>query len=142
VAHLPHHTSRTESLSNGRKHRGATMIAGMAELNPNVTGSLQRRFKLTTQCERLFNLLMNGRKITPLESWNSLGIYRLASRIHDLRNGHMNGIPLDITGQWKKVNNQFGEECRVMEYFVTINAKTRWQLALQAKTWHNRERIE
>jgi hypothetical protein len=102
------------------------MIAGMAELNPNVTGMLQRRFKLTTQNERLFNLLMNGRKITPLESWNSLGIYRLASRIHELRTGHMNGIPLDITGEWKEVKNQFGEKCRVMEYYVTPRAKARY----------------
>ena len=38
-----------------------------------------------TQKQRLLNYLEQGNKINPLKAWQELGIYRLASRICDLR---------------------------------------------------------
>jgi hypothetical protein len=38
-----------------------------------------------TQCDRLRNHLLTGRKITALEAWNYYGCARLASRVHDLK---------------------------------------------------------
>ena len=37
------------------------------------------------QNKRLLNYLEQGNKINPLKAWNELGIYRLASRVCDLR---------------------------------------------------------
>ena len=110
------------------------MIMGTAQLNPNVVGTRQKRFRLTTQNERLFNHFLNGGKLTPLESWNELGIYRLASRIHEIRNGHCDGIPLDITGTWVVVQNQFGEDCRVMRYYATAKARNTWRAKYRNKS--------
>ena len=63
-----------------------------------------------TQCERLLNRLERG-PITPMEAWNELGIYRLASRVKDLRDkGH------NITGSRVSLANRFGESCRVARY--------------------------
>ena len=51
--------------------------------------------------------------ITQLEAMNALGVMRLASRISGLkRKGHK------ITSQMVKVENRFGEKCRVKMYFV------------------------
>jgi hypothetical protein len=37
------------------------------------------------QNKRLLTYLEQGQKINPLKAWNELGIYRLASRVCDLR---------------------------------------------------------
>ena len=63
-----------------------------------------------SQCERLLDRLQRG-QITPMEAWNELGIYRLASRVKDLRDkGHV------ISGSRVNVANRFGETCRVARY--------------------------
>lgn len=71
-----------------------------------------------THCQRLRKLLMSGSTITPLSSWTVLGIYRLASRIHELRSGKFNGVEYQIKDRWKEVSNKYGESCRVKEYFM------------------------
>lgn len=64
-----------------------------------------------TQNERLLAYFKEGKSIQPLQAWHNLGIYRLGSRIHDLRKaGH------NITREWVEVYNRWGEECRVAEY--------------------------
>lgn len=64
-----------------------------------------------TQNERLLEHLAKGKTIQPMQAWHNLGIYRLGSRIHDLRKSG-NKIRRD----WVTVYNRWGEECRVAEY--------------------------
>lgn len=63
-----------------------------------------------TQAERLLHYL-NRNPINPLESWRTLGIYRLSARINDLRN-----LGWNITTTTIEVVNQFGEPVKVAEY--------------------------
>ena len=64
-----------------------------------------------TQKERLLEHLQMGLVIDPLQSWKTLGIYRLAARIQELRaEGH------NITTKKKLVLNQFGDSATVAQY--------------------------
>lgn len=64
-----------------------------------------------TQCERLHEWLKQGHSVTGLEAWSELGIYRLASRIHDLvKRG------VQIRKERISVNNRFGESVAVVRY--------------------------
>lgn len=74
--------------------------------------------KKSTQNERLAQYLIAGNSVNPLKSWQRLGIYRLASRIHDLRSGAYDGISYKIQGTWLTVKNQFGEDVKVMNYWM------------------------
>lgn len=63
-----------------------------------------------TQCERLLNRMKHG-PVNPMMALSELGIYRLAARVKDLRDaGHA------ISSESIKVNNRFGESCRVAQY--------------------------
>lgn len=54
--------------------------------------------------------------ITQLEALSELGIFRLASRINDLKNkGH------NIIGQMVDVENRFGEKVKIKRYFLVEN---------------------
>ncbi len=67
----------------------------------------------TTQNERILTALKAGNVIDPLKSWSEYGVYRLASRIHDLvKQGHI------INKSWRKVYNRFGETVRVRVYWL------------------------
>lgn len=68
-----------------------------------------------TQNKRLSAWLLSGKKVNPVVSWNVLGIYRLASRIHDLKEKG-----LDIDSRFIDVQNSFGEKFRVKEYWVNL----------------------
>lgn len=65
-----------------------------------------------TQTERLYDYLINHKSIGPMEALNELGIYRLASRIHDLNKEHR------VEKEMVTITNRFGEEVRVAEYFL------------------------
>ena len=68
-----------------------------------------------TQNERLLDHFKQGKTIQPMQAWHNLGIYRLGSRIHDLRKaGH------NINRNWVTVYNRWGEECRVAEYTLEM----------------------
>ena len=71
-----------------------------------------RKQKKQTQCERLLKYMMTHTGITPMDSWNKLGIYRLGARVWDLK--HKRGYV--ITKQMVVVKNRFGEKCRVAQY--------------------------
>lgn len=77
---------------------------------------------MKTQCERLSDLLLKGRMIDPLLAWMELGIYRLASRINDLRNGHLHGVKYNITTDIAEVKNRYGETARVARYYMDDQA--------------------
>lgn len=65
------------------------------------------------QKTRLLNYLEEGNPINPLKAWNELGIYRLASRICDLRK---EGIK--IKDVWLDVSNKYGEFVKVKQYYL------------------------
>lgn len=71
-----------------------------------------------TQCDRLLNYLLQGHKITPLGSWQYLGIYRLASRISELRLGQYDGKRYPIQSKMIEVQNQFDDTARVAQYWI------------------------
>jgi len=64
-----------------------------------------------SQNDRLLNHLQTKGSINPMEAWQQLGIYRLASRAKDLKDsGH------NIISERVEVPNRFGEVCRVASY--------------------------
>lgn len=64
-----------------------------------------------TQNERILRYLETHGSITQLEALAELGVMRLASRISDLkRQGY------EIDGKMAKVQNRYGEICRVKQY--------------------------
>ncbi len=66
-----------------------------------------------TQKQRLLTYLEQGNKINPLKAWQELGIYRLASRICDLRKEGN-----EVKDEWLEVPNRYGEFVRVKQYFL------------------------
>ena len=66
-----------------------------------------------TQKQRLLIYLEQGNKINPLKAWQELGIYRLASRICDLRKEGN-----EVKDEWLEVPNRYGEFVRVKQYFL------------------------
>lgn len=68
---------------------------------------------MNTQNRRLVKYLEDHESITQLEALNELGIFRLASRINDLKR-----IGYDIGGEMVDVTNRFGEVAKVKRYFL------------------------
>jgi hypothetical protein len=68
---------------------------------------------LNTQNKRLLYYLHTHDGVTQLEALNELGIFRLASRISDLRRQGE-----DISSEMVTVNNRFGEKVRIKRYFI------------------------
>jgi len=65
------------------------------------------------QKDRLIRYLEKHKTINPLESWQSLGIYRLSDVVFRLKKDGY-----DIRTEKISVNNQFGESCRVAKYHL------------------------
>ena len=64
-----------------------------------------------SQNARLLEHLQTHGSINPMQAWDELGIYRLASRACELRqDGH------NIKSQLVEGQNRFGEACRVAQY--------------------------
>ena len=68
---------------------------------------------MDTQKTRILKHLQRYQKIDPLKAWNYYGVYRLASRISELR---ADGYHIETTD--KVVKNKYGEKCRVAEYVL------------------------
>lgn len=64
-----------------------------------------------TQCEMILDFLYDRGGITPKEAESELGIMRLASRIHELKE---RGYP--ICDEWVTKKNRFGTETRYKKY--------------------------
>lgn len=68
------------------------------------------------QTERLLEHLKHFDSVEPMQAWTQLGIYRLASRIHDLRKeGHA------IEKRMVTTTNRWGEEVRFAQYEMQKN---------------------
>ena len=71
---------------------------------------------MTTQCDRVANYMRQHGSITQLEAYNELGVFRLASRINDLRRYGYN-----IVSKSEEVKNKFGEKCKISRYTLLEN---------------------
>lgn len=70
-----------------------------------------------TQAERVLNYMHEHDGITQFDALQEIGVMRLASRISELRrNGH------PIHSQMVKVQNRYGETCRVKRYSLRSDA--------------------
>ena len=70
-----------------------------------------------TQAERILDYMHEHQGITQFDALNKLGVMRLASRISELRrNGY------EITSKMVKVQNRYGETCRVKRYSLKDGA--------------------
>ena len=64
-----------------------------------------------TQAERVLAYIAEHGSVTQFEALKDLGVMRLASRVSELRkNGHK------IESRMVKVENRYGETCRVKRY--------------------------
>lgn len=71
-----------------------------------------------TQCERILKHLTEHKTITTAEAMTELGIYRLASRINDLkRQGYI------IRKETVKAKNRYGETVRFAQYSLEERAQ-------------------
>lgn len=68
---------------------------------------------MDTQKTRILKHLQRYGKIDPLKAWTKYGVYRLASRISELRS---EGYDIETTN--KVVKNKYGEKCHVAEYIL------------------------
>lgn len=64
-----------------------------------------------TQCNRVLDYMERHGGITPLEAIMELGVFRLASRISEMRKRG-----LKIVDEWVQVTNRFDETCRIKRY--------------------------
>lgn len=70
-----------------------------------------------TQSQRIIDYMYEHGGITQFEALNELGVMRLASRISELRrNGYV------ISSKMIKVQNRYGETCRVKRYSLRNGA--------------------
>lgn len=68
-----------------------------------------------TQEERVINYLSDNPSINSIQALNELGIFRLASRVSNLKKqGH------NITSRMIPVTNRYGEKCHVSEYTLVV----------------------
>ena len=66
-----------------------------------------------SQNKRLLIYLQKGNKVTPLNAWENLGIYRLSARVFDLRY-----LGYNINMKRIEVKNKLGETFNVAEYSI------------------------
>ena len=71
------------------------------------------------QEERLLDYLSENSTITGIEALNKLGIFRLASRVSNLKKKGYS-----ITSRMVPVTNRYGEKCHVSEYSMGVKSVT------------------
>ena len=104
--------------------RARAVSRAKTKKKPTVGGMYIRRKGKTMnsnqkQCNRILSYLEQNDSITSLEALKELGIFRLASRISELK--HKYGY--DIKDEWIKITNRYGEECRIKRY---LKPETKW----------------
>ena len=70
---------------------------------------------MTNQEKRLLDYLKANNKISPMEAWTELGIYRLSDVVFKLRNKNY-----EIETERKSVLNRFDEPCSFAQYKLYI----------------------
>ena len=64
-----------------------------------------------TQCERIIKYMDDFGSISAAQAMNDLGVYRLASRIHDLKS-----MGIEIASETKTGKNRYGEATHYSVY--------------------------
>ena len=72
---------------------------------------MDERESKSSQCQRIIEYIVKFRSITAQEAMDDLGCFRLASRIHDLK---QRGYP--INGFWVHGKNRYGESTKYKMY--------------------------
>ena len=73
-----------------------------------------------TQCQRIVDYMRRFGSISTLEAFNDLGVARLASRIHDLKEQGFN-----ITSETKSTKNRYGEKVHFKVYKLINSEETK-----------------
>ena len=68
---------------------------------------------MTNQEQRLLDYLKTNLKVSPMDAWIELGIYRLSDVVFKLRNKGY-----EIETERKSVMNRFDEPCNFAEYVL------------------------
>ena len=71
-----------------------------------------------TQCKRILDYMTEFGSISTLEAFNDLGVARLASRIHDLKDQGYN-----IVSETKSSRNRYGEKTYFKVYRLAEEVK-------------------
>ena len=66
------------------------------------------------QVNRIIDYINEHGSITPLEAMRDLGCYRLAARIHEIKD-----MSYEIERDFVSVKNRYGEETQVARYRIT-----------------------
>lgn len=72
--------------------------------------------KKPKQADRILSYMRSYGSITALQAMRDLGVYRLASRIHELRD---NGI--GITSDNVLVQNRYGDQSKIARYTLNVD---------------------
>lgn len=84
------------------------MVYTIEEIKKEYLG---KGYGALTQCERILKYIAWNGSISQREAMNELGIYRLASRINDLKRRGYN-----IVGETKTGRNRYGEKTSFKVY--------------------------
>ena len=72
---------------------------------------MDERESKSSQCQRIIEYIVKFRSITSQQAMDDLGCFRLASRVHDLK---QKGYP--IRGFWVYGKNRYGEKTKYKMY--------------------------
>lgn len=72
----------------------------------------EQEYRHKTQCDRVLQYIEEFGSITTRDAMNDLGIFRLASRIHDLKTKR--GI--ELKKRMIEVKNRYGDTVSIAEY--------------------------
>ena len=70
-----------------------------------------------TQCQLILDYINDYGSITPLEAMRDLGVYRLASRISEMKNK----MHIPIKDEWETVQTRRGTKTRIKRYSIERN---------------------
>lgn len=73
----------------------------------------EEKIELSVSEQRVFDYMTDFGSITTLQAYVDLGDTRLSARIFNLKKKGVN-----ISCDWKKVKNRYGESRRVKQYFI------------------------
>lgn len=65
------------------------------------------------QCQRILDYMRGGGRLTSLSALNELGVARLASRVHDLKE-----MGYEVNSRMVSKTNRYGEKSKFKEYWM------------------------
>lgn len=114
VKNVTDHNPRRDNAQRELGEVGEANGTELNELSDTATAVVKVYPVHGTQAARLLSALLRGRYVEPLAAWRTLGIYRLADTVYQLRGM---GWPV-VTGRLD-VANRFKEPCHVAQYYLS-----------------------